>query len=95
MSPEHLMNRLDDFKEGSRQNRRIVIDRENSEIRVDLDNSAMVNGKGDFTLPIQRRFIVEAGTIMTEIERQYNDGGGNLNRYVPQSLYEMIDWRRF
>lgn len=94
LSCEHLMARLDAMKEGSKENRRVIIDRENSEIRVDLDPAAAAAGNTDFSLPIQRRFIVEAGAIMKEIQRVY-DNEGNLNRYVPQSLYEMIDYRRY
>jgi hypothetical protein len=27
--------------------------------------------------------------------RQYDQGTGNLNRYTPMSLFEMVDWRRY
>jgi hypothetical protein len=94
-SPEHLMQRLELLREGSKETRRVVIDDMNNEIRIDLDQAANALGNGDFSLPIQRRFIREAGAIMNEIVRQYNDAGGNLNRYVPQNLYDMIDWRRY
>jgi hypothetical protein len=94
-SPEHLMTRLDSLKEGSQETRRVVVDDMNNEIRVDLDQSANALGQGDFSLPIQRRYIREAGALMNEILRQYNESSGNVNRYVPQSLYDMIDWRRY
>ena len=94
-SPEHLMERLDALKEGSKETRRVVVDQANAEVRVDLDVSANAGGQTDFSLPIQRRFVVEAGAILTEIVRQYDQGTGNLTRYTPMSLFEMVDWRRY